>query len=250
VEAVNPELGINGSQVIEGSLDDDRLQPQFTQLTMGSAAKIVPFQPLAPGSLITINGANLADGEYDAPSSKYLTQLGPTIVRIAYRPIPLRSVKPGRIEAVVPFGLAPNTPHTVIVQRGDTISDAVLMVVAAAQPNIFADPSTGQAEISPAGPVAAGDVISISCAGLGLTDPEVGDGLPGPSDPRAKIRSPVTVTIGGQNAEVLFAGLAPGQIGEYVVEAVVPQGVAPGDAVPLTLTVENLASPEVSLAVR
>jgi uncharacterized protein (TIGR03437 family) len=49
---------------------------------------------------------------------------------------------------------------------------------------------------------------------------------------------------------VLFAGLAPGQIGKYVVEAVVPQGVALGDAVPLTLTVENLTSPEVSLAVR
>ena len=250
VEAANPALGINGAQVIEGSLDTGLGAPQFSPLTLGSAVGIVPFQPLAPGSLITINGTNLADSERDAPSDAYPTRLGGTSVRIAYRPIPLRSVTPGRITAVVPYGLAPNTQHQIIVQRGDTISDAVLVDVAAAQPNIFLNSDTGAALILPTGPLTAGDRITIFCAGLGATDPRPGDGQPSPSDPLAVAQAPVTVTIGGQIAEILYAGLAPGLIGVYQVDAVTPSGVEPGDSVPLTLTVADQTSPAVSLAVR
>jgi uncharacterized protein (TIGR03437 family) len=250
VEAVNPELGINGAQVIAGSLDSGLGAPQFSPVTIGSAARIVPFQPLAPGSLITINGTNLADSELDAPADSFPARLGSTTVRIAYRPIPLQSVKPGRITAMIPYGLTPNTTHQIIVQRGDTISDAVPVDVAAAQPNIFVNPDTGEAVISPPGPVSAGDGITIWCAGLGVTDPHIDDGQASLSDPPAAVQSPVTVSIGGQPAEVLFAGIAPGLIGIYQVNAVVPSGIEHGASVPLTLSVSDQISPAVSLTVR
>jgi uncharacterized protein (TIGR03437 family) len=38
---------------------------------------------------------------------------------------------------------------------------------------------------------------------------------------------PVTVTIGGVNAPVFFAGLIPGFTGLYQVNATVPTGIAP-----------------------
>ena len=64
------------------------------------------------------------------------------------------------------------------------------------------------------------------------------------------LNAPVTVSIGGQPAVVQFAGLAPGFVGLYQVNAAVPSGVTPGDSVPLTLTVAGQTGPPAGLAVR
>ena len=62
--------------------------------------------------------------------------------------------------------------------------------------------------------------------------------------------TPVTVTIGGQPATVDFAGLAPGSIGEYQVNVVIPNGVTPGDNVPVVLTEGSQVSQPVTISVR
>jgi len=62
--------------------------------------------------------------------------------------------------------------------------------------------------------------------------------------------NPVTVTIGGVDAAVLFAGLAPGFAGLYQLNVVVPGGVSAGDAVPVVVSVAGQASPPVTLAVQ
>ena len=43
------------------------------------------------------------------------------------------------------------------------------------------------------------------------------------------------VTIGGAEAQVLFSGLAPGTVGEYQVNALVPAGSSKGAAVPVVI---------------
>jgi uncharacterized protein (TIGR03437 family) len=58
-----------------------------------------------------------------------------------------------------------------------------------------------------------------------------------------------TVTVGGQNAEILFSGLAPGSAGLYQVNARVPSGVAAGSSVPLQIQVGSAASNTVTIAV-
>jgi uncharacterized protein (TIGR03437 family) len=60
----------------------------------------------------------------------------------------------------------------------------------------------------------------------------------------------VAVTIGGQAAEVRFAGLAPGLTGLYQVTAVMPQGVKPGADVALVVRTAGQSSTPVTLAVR
>jgi uncharacterized protein (TIGR03437 family) len=61
---------------------------------------------------------------------------------------------------------------------------------------------------------------------------------------------PVTATIGGTNATVNYAGLAPGFPGLYQVNAVVPNGIAAGSQVPVILSTAGQTSPAVTIAVR
>ncbi len=58
------------------------------------------------------------------------------------------------------------------------------------------------------------------------------------------------VTIGNVSAPVSFAGLAPGFVGLYQVNVQVPQGVAAGDNVPVTLFVGTTVSNTVTISVR
>ena len=54
---------------------------------------------------------------------------------------------------------------------------------------------------------------------------------------------PAKVTIGGLRAVVQYAGSAPYEVeGVLRVNAVVPPGIAPGAAVPVTMSVGGIAS--------
>ncbi len=52
----------------------------------------------------------------------------------------------------------------------------------------------------------------------------------------------MTVTIGGVEAPVAYQGLAPGFVGLYQVNAVLPSTVAPGDAVLVEIRQNGIVS--------
>jgi uncharacterized protein (TIGR03437 family) len=131
-----------------------------------------------------------------------------------------------------------------------------------AQPGIFTKDASGQGQGSivfatastviyadAAQPATAGDFLSIYCTGLG---PVQGNVPPGTA---VTVATPTiataTVTIGGVNANVLYAGLAPGFPGLYQVNVQVPSGVTPGSAVPVIITISGQSSPSnVTIAVK
>ncbi|HEV2690279.1 MAG TPA: hypothetical protein VGV35_17095 [Bryobacteraceae bacterium] len=262
VSAANPQLGISGTSTVGGSLGSPKDPPVFTQGSIGSAAVPIAYQPLAPGSIISIYGDRLADATLSAQTLPLPVTLGNAEVLIAGQQIPLIFVSQFQINAVIPFGLNFNTTHQVLVQRGNTYSQPAPIDVAAAQPNIFLangygiliayrSDGTPPFLVSKSAPAKAGDVLVIYCDGLGATDPAVPDGVGSPSTPPlAQTTSPVTVSVGGKNAQVLFAGLAPGFVGLYQVNAVLPDGVAPGTSVPVTLTVAGQTGVTVTTVVQ
>src|ERR1019366_9627336 len=77
-------------------------------------------------------------------------------------------------------------------------------------------------------PAAAGETLEIYGLGLGVTDPMVEAGLRSPSSPPARALETPRLPIGGKDAVVVFAGLAPGFAGVYKVNAIVPAGLSPG----------------------
>ena len=66
------------------------------------------------------------------------------------------------------------------------------------------------------------------------------------------VQAPVSVTLGGTDAKVLYAGGAPGLVnGVVVVNAEIPLGITPGDNVAVVVTVGDKASPaNVTVAVK
>ena len=100
--------------------------------------------------------------------------------------------------------------------------------------------------IGPGNPAHAGDVITIYCTGLGAVSPAVGDGAVTPDAPLTNTVNGVTVTIGGQQAAVMFAGLTPGFAGLYQINATVPDGVSPGDQVPTQINLAGQSSRTIS----
>jgi uncharacterized protein (TIGR03437 family) len=58
------------------------------------------------------------------------------------------------------------------------------------------------------------------------------------------------VNIGGQSVVPQFAGLTPGFDGLYQINVAIPQGVTPGDQVPVILTVAGQTSSQVVTSVR
>jgi len=99
-------------------------------------------------------------------------------------------------------------------------------------------------------PTATSSRTAGSSTGEGATNPEVEDGaVIGTTLPRP--RAPVTVTIGGVNAEVAYAGGAPGLVaGVIQINAKVPLGLAPGNH-PVVMKVGGLPSqPGLTVAVK
>ncbi len=220
---------------------------------------------IAPGGLVSIYGSQFADQAAQPNGSPFPTQLNGTQVLMAGKPLPLRYVGSGQVNAQVPFGLTANTQQQLIIRRGSTISVPQDVVVAAAQPAVYTQDQKGifgsaqgvivngitNALITAANPARAGDVVVIYCNGLGEVAPPVPSGAPAPSaEPLARTVNPLTVTIGGINAVVNYSGLAPGYPDLYQVNAVVPTGVAAGSAVPVVLNIAGQTSPAVTMTVQ
>ena len=216
---------------------------------------------ISPGGLVSIYGAGLADSTVTSSTLPFPTQAGGAEVLLGGQPLPLRYVGGNQVNAQVPFGLNINTTQQLVVQRGTTLSVPQNVLVAPAQPGIYTQDQSGSGPgiivdnstntlITAGNPARAGDIVVIYCNGLGAVNPPVPTGTPAPStEPLARTVNPVTVTIGGLNAPVLFAGLAPGFPDLYQINAQLPPAIASGQ-MPIVLTVAGQTSPAVTIAIK
>jgi len=258
ITAANNQLQLTGTSSVNGGLSSPKTPPAITQAGVVSAASPLSFTPLAPGGMIALYGNLLADDAVSAPSIPLPTTMGNAQVIIAGQAVPLLYVSPTQINALVPFGLNTNTTYSLLVQRDLALSSPVPVNIADAQPGAFL--SSGNAIVqdsrgtlpvflvTPSAPAKLGDVLVFYCAGLGVTNPPLADGVASPANPTAQPVAPVTVTIGGQNATVVYAGLVAGLVGLYQVNVNMPAGVTPGNAVPVLLNVAGQTSPAAIIA--
>jgi uncharacterized protein (TIGR03437 family) len=219
---------------------------------------------IAPGALISIYGSNFGGATNMAPSVPWPALLGNAQVLLGGRTMPLYFVSNQQIDAVVPYDIAPNSVQQVIVQNGTAVSQPETVMVAAAQPGVFSQDSSGTGPGSilgqkpggipalntAANPASVGDALLIFCTGLGTVSPSVPAGAAASTSALSYTDNPATVTVGGKDAQVLFAGLAPGWVALYQVNVLVPPGVAAGPSVPVVVTAAGAASAPVTVAIQ
>ena len=102
-----------------------------------------------------------------------------------------------------------------------------------------------------ANPAARGSIISLFGTGEGLVSPQLLSGGLSISTPYSTTVAPVTATIGGQPAEVTYAGSAPlAPVGVFQINVKIPAAVSPG-AAPVIVSVGEIATTKsVTVAVR
>jgi minor extracellular serine protease Vpr len=102
--------------------------------------------------------------------------------------------------------------------------------------------------VSAASPASRGEWLVLYANGLGPVAPGVPSGAAPPG--LSSTVDPVSVSVGGLDAEVYFAGLAPGFVGLYQVNFRVPPGAGGRAKVPLTLTVAGFQSNVAKLSIQ
>jgi len=216
--------------------------------------------PLAPGEIVTIFGLGIGPvTPTSSPSGVTPTGLAQTQVLFDGQAAPLFYVQDSEIMAQAPYEIAGKSSVDVEVIYQGQSRGMVTTPVAASAPGIFTvSAGTGLASAgnqdgtlnSPFDPAPRGSIIALYATGEGITNPASGDGQPAVA-PYPQSALPVTVTIGGSLAQVLFAGEAPGFSGLMQVNAVVPPNLASTGLVPVTLEVGTAFSQTgVTIAVR
>jgi uncharacterized protein (TIGR03437 family) len=203
--------------------------------------------PVAPGGLITVLGRDLSVTNLATREMPLPTALGESCLTVNGVAVPMLFVSPSQINAQLPFQTDGNV--TVILRTPGGISDNFNMTILPAAPSVFrngvAGPDTAVPAVirasnnqlvTPSNPVHRGDSLVIYLTGMGRTSPAVEAGQPAPGDPPVSVLIAPQVTIGGVGLPVYFAGLTPGQIGVYQINARVPDWAPTGLAQPLTIT--------------
>lgn len=244
-------VGMGGEQIDRFMLTP---RPALARAAVSSTSSRA--SALAPGSLVTIQGWSLATHEARAVASPLPTELAGTSVTLNGVRLPLAFVSPSLINAQLPY-VAPG-PAALRVSSPNAWAE-IPVVLAEVAPAILETPgSNGEMPaiirvsdgslVSAGSPVRAGEAVVIYALGLGPVDGEIAAGHAAPDSPPLRTRYPVEVRIGDVVAETWFAGLSPGMVGLYQVNAEIPAGLGEGIHL-LRLMVNGTASEPVALQV-
>ena len=213
---------------------------------------------VAPGEVVVLNGITIGPSPLVQNTIPASGRVGSSLANVSVTfnygsgnsiTAPLLYCSASQTAVVVPYGLGGfSTANVVVTYKGQQISTQVPVTLSA--PGIFTSNFSGSgqaAALNTDGTVnvannaaSAGSVITFFATGQGPENPPGEDGVVNDRILRTP-QLPVGLTIGGQTAQVLYAGAAIGSVqGVMQVEALIPAGLT--GAVPVVLTVGTAAS--------
>jgi len=259
---IRPTLATIGFTLIAAA------QPQPLAPTVENAADHSTGK-VAPGEIVRLRAPNagppvLLGAQLDG-NGIVTTLLADTRVWFDGFAAPLAYTLTGDVTVVVPYEIAGNSKTQVVVEYQGQRSPSVTLDVVESAPALFTLDSTGRGQAgmlnetgccnSIRNPAALGSIAVLYATGEGQTSPP---GITGSVTIHDRIadypvpRLPVRVTVGGQPAEIVYAGDAPNAVaGLFQVNFRVPATAPIGDSVPLVLSVGSSRSPDgVTMAIR
>jgi uncharacterized protein (TIGR03437 family) len=252
-----------------------RAIPQITATNgvQDAASNAVPSGGFAPGSYISIFGTNLSENTMVYGTPYLPVSLAGVSVSFdssganVHAPGHLSYVSPTQINVQIPWELSGASSAVLKVTLSNSSSDSsradnsalgtwqsqtITIPIAQYSPSFFHYTDSGQtvaaatdengAIVGTGNPVARGHVLILYANGLGLvtsgTQPDSGDPASGTTLAHTAVTP--TVSVGGQSGAVQFSGLAPGFVGLYQINVVVPTGIGTG-LQPVTLSIGGVS---------
>ena len=203
--------------------------PQLPQ-QVNAASGAGPDHTIAPNEILTLF---LTD--FSCPSNPAVLVNG--------TPAPWASFAPGQINYSTPASL-PNPSTVMVTCNGTTSWRFSGLQVASTIPGIFTSDATGRGQIAGRNadgsfntgrnPTTRGAMISIPVTGFGQLGASTADGS-------RRLLGTVTAEIGGQAADVHYAGSDDGSPdGVQRIDLVVPPGITAGPSVPVKLWIDGV----------
>ena len=229
--------------------------PAFVSGGVVNAATFVPG--VVPGGLVTIFGDGLFEGVNGTVQAGGATTFGGTTVKFGGVTAPLLAFSNAgtsdQINLQVPFGVPTGQPVTIEVNNNGSSLLVGGVPVFSTQPGIFEVPLGGGVTggavtdaasfqlITPQNTAAPGQALALFYTGGGQLSPDVGTGVVGAVPPSETVL-PAEVFIDGVPAQVLFSGYAPGFLGLYQINFIVPEGANCGTR-SLVVSIGGASSP-------
>lgn len=238
-------------------------QPAISRNGVITAAAFGGSHTAAAGSWIEIYGSALGArtrewSEKDFVDGRAPVSLGGTSVTIGGREAFVSYVSPNQVNVQVPSDVLPGV-HNLVVHTSQGQSAPYPLTVEASQPGVLAPAAFAIAGRQyAAGVLADGATFALPAgAGLPARAPRPGEPVTfygvgfGPVAPlldaghiarsATALVLPLEVYFGQARAVVTYAGIAPGTLGLYQINVIVPQ-IEAGDAVPLRFVVAGKAA--------
>ena len=223
-------------------------------VSSGGVVNAASFLPaVAPGSVISIFGTNLAAGNAGAAAVPLPTSLGGTSVTVNGKAAPLFFVSPTQINAQLPYEIAPGSATLVVTANGVSTRPVPFNVLMNA-PGILVYGSNRAVALNldgslngPDKPAMPGSLVTVYLLGQGPTDIPVVTGQSSPGNPIAHATQRVSAALGGRTADIQFAGLSPGGVGLFQINLRIPV-LASGDSA-LVVTIGGTSSNSAMLMV-
>jgi len=242
-------------------------QPSVAAGGVLNGASFATGQPVAPGSLVSIFGTNLASTSSAATSVPLSTSLGNVQVTFNNILAPLNYVSGGQINAQLPFELTGASTAQVVVMNSGAASAPQTVQLASVAPGIFyfgsgqaiaygntdytfaAAPGAIPGLTTHPAKILDPQTLVILATGLGPVTPPIATGAGDPTTIHNTNTAPV-VMVGNVQAQVVFSGILPGFPGVYQINILIQAGTPTGNAVPLQIQMGGITtSNQITIAV-
>jgi uncharacterized protein (TIGR03437 family) len=225
--------------------------PYVAPAGVENGAGSTPVAAVAPGSVVSVFGANLATGTTVGPASPLLQTLGGVTVTIGQQFMPIFFASPGQINFQLPDGIALGAQTLTIASQGPPNVQAGFNVVRNA-PGLFQQSINGQSfalayhadgsAVTAAAPAQVGEAITIYGTGFGPTNPARLEGYALPASPVYSIVDAVTLTAGSVTALATAAYALAGSVGIDVVQFAITDPATSGTNASVSVTINGQAS--------
>ncbi len=232
--------------------------PFISPAGVKNAAGDTPEGVVAPGSLITIYGANLAAGYEVGPASPLSQSLAGVAVTVGERILPLLFVSPEQINAQLPRDL-PSGTYSIRVKRTGQADVAGSFEIADCAPGLFSTSFDSKSfvlgqhqdgsPLSPESPARRGELVTLFGTGFGRYKLNAISGFALPSAPDYTLDHRVEVQAGDSTLSPLWTGGAAGMVGMDVVRFRISDEISPASTLPLKIRIDGHESNSVLLPV-